>query len=664
MSILADLTETSVVWPLLDDGLYYWRVRAINATGMPGPWSVVSRFIVDSIAPDAPTLLLPTENMLYNTPRPTFKWTAVPGATAYHVYIAPPNGMCDSENSTTYWIAEYVTTTSYTMPAPMPQDTFQVCVRALDAALNFSPLSTPRTFRIFLGTQPLEGAFIPAAVKPTFRWTAAPVPTWSNITIKYMVEIDNDSDPTNGLWHTSPALSVAVITYTPPDLLPPGVYRWRVVRVGSSYDENLRVAEWRTLIVGALTTGPELIEPNASQVINSLVLLRWNEASAPVETSIDSYEVMISRSSLFAASVTTRVIETGLSSAFTPAASMNRVTHYWRVRGLWNGMPVTNWSTRSFIVDTVAPAAPVITAPISNMLVGTVRPVITWTAVPGVTEYTVGIADAATNEDLMDEVTIRTLSYTPTVNLPQTAVIVRVRASDGINDGAWASITFNVRLGTAPIQNAVVITNRPTFTWVVVPGAEGYTLQIDNDPFFDTNETGGDATIFRSISLGPVTAYTLSDAQKLSAQGTYYWRLMPSNGSYPEGTTSRAFYWSAAAALKPGGLASEEAAEPDETALPSAIFNPSVSLISLRWNGITPPPLKYEIQIGTSATFAAVGVVQRFSLEPSLLVDPMQLTEGLKYWRVRGVYSADGTSFGPWSNAGTFTIDRTPPARR
>jgi hypothetical protein len=657
MMSFTDLMETSVTVPALSDNTYYWRVRALNASSIPGPWSVVWRFHVDTTPPAAPTLIQPTENMLYSTPRPTFRWSPVQGAAGYQVSIGYPEGTCDT--AANYWVAEQVTTASYTMKAPMPQDTFQVCVRAYDQANNFSSADGPTTFRIFLGTQPLDGAFISAATKPVFRWTAAPVPAGSNIVINYIVQIDNDDDLSNGLWHTSPVLSVNTTSYTSPDLLPAGVYRWRVIRVGSSYDENLRVPEWRTFVIGGPGAGPELLEPTINQVINGFTTLSWNDAVAPTGTSIDSYEVVISRLAVFPPGLSTSQIVSGLSLDYTPPANQNRVTYYWRVRGLWDGAPVTTWTTGSFAVDNVAPAAPVIVVPANNALLSTVRPVIAWSLVPTATNYTIGIADAATGEDLMDEKTIIGLVYTPDFNLPQKALTIRVRANDAVNQGSWSYVTVNVRLGTIPSQNAVVNTTRPTLVWSAVLGAESYTLQIDNDPFFDAIELGGDGDIYRTITLGPVVTYTLSEDEQLIDQGSYYWRLMPSNGTYPADNTSRAFYRAVAASLKPIDLESAVAAE---NALPSVSFNPNAGLIALSWKGITPTPLQYEIQIGATTAFATVGRVQRFSIEPSVAIDPAQLTEGVKYWRVRGLYSADGTSYGPWSDAKTFTIDRTPPA--
>ncbi len=36
--------------------IYYWRVRALNINSQAGPWSLVRKIIVDTVAPLAPTL--------------------------------------------------------------------------------------------------------------------------------------------------------------------------------------------------------------------------------------------------------------------------------------------------------------------------------------------------------------------------------------------------------------------------------------------------------------------------------------------------------------------------------------------------------------------------------------------------------------------------------
>lgn len=76
---------------MLDNGSYYWRVRARDARSPAnlGGWSEVRQFHVGY--PDRVTLLEPADDdMAVETP--TFRWTAIPRATWYELQIgADPN---------------------------------------------------------------------------------------------------------------------------------------------------------------------------------------------------------------------------------------------------------------------------------------------------------------------------------------------------------------------------------------------------------------------------------------------------------------------------------------------------------------------------------------------------------------------------------------------
>ncbi|HEX2906550.1 MAG TPA: hypothetical protein VHO69_06810, partial [Phototrophicaceae bacterium] len=73
---------------LLADGLYYWRVRAVNQWGFAGTWSAGRPFTIDTIAPAAPRLYVPAAAAVIKTARPAFSWYSVSGATGYRLQIS------------------------------------------------------------------------------------------------------------------------------------------------------------------------------------------------------------------------------------------------------------------------------------------------------------------------------------------------------------------------------------------------------------------------------------------------------------------------------------------------------------------------------------------------------------------------------------------------
>ena len=69
------------------DGNYSWRVRARDNAGNAGPWSVVWTFLIDTIPPGVPTLVLPENGALLGTPDVSFSWTKPESGVAYQIQI-------------------------------------------------------------------------------------------------------------------------------------------------------------------------------------------------------------------------------------------------------------------------------------------------------------------------------------------------------------------------------------------------------------------------------------------------------------------------------------------------------------------------------------------------------------------------------------------------
>lgn len=69
----------------LEGSTYYWRAKASLDGVAWGPWSSVWSFFTPSggAVAGTPTQLSPADGMAVTTLRPTFRWTAVPGATWY-----------------------------------------------------------------------------------------------------------------------------------------------------------------------------------------------------------------------------------------------------------------------------------------------------------------------------------------------------------------------------------------------------------------------------------------------------------------------------------------------------------------------------------------------------------------------------------------------------
>ncbi|MCC7117796.1 MAG: trypsin-like serine protease [Anaerolineales bacterium] len=137
---VTSLTGTSYTpGSALGDGTYYWRMRAYNTGGNPGRWSSARTFTVDVTAPVAPLPISPAGSVTKRSL--TFSWQASPSAVSYQ-FMYDNDSDCSSP---TY--LKIIAKTAIRPPA-MRNGTYYWCVRAKDAAGNWSALSSPVTLTI------------------------------------------------------------------------------------------------------------------------------------------------------------------------------------------------------------------------------------------------------------------------------------------------------------------------------------------------------------------------------------------------------------------------------------------------------------------------------------------------------------------------------------
>ena len=145
---------------------YYYKVRALDASGTAGAWS--STVSVTYRAASTGTLPAPTVTGGNDSQgRPTLKWNAVSGAAKYEVYRARSKDGTYTKYSTT-------TGTAYTNSSYLTSGaTYYYKVRALDANGNAGPYSAvvSVTCRLKL-TAPTVTGGNDAQGRPTLKWNA------------------------------------------------------------------------------------------------------------------------------------------------------------------------------------------------------------------------------------------------------------------------------------------------------------------------------------------------------------------------------------------------------------------------------------------------------------------------------------------------------------
>lgn len=119
------------------------------------------------------------------------------------------------------------------------------------------------------------------------------------------------------------------------------------------------------------------------------------------------------------------------------------------------------------------------------------RPTMTWNAVPGATQYNVNVTYRSTNTFNYHLATVTGTSYTPTVDFGIGDYSYTVQAVNPTPDGppspASLPYRFYIKAPVSGLQTPAVQANvRPTLTWNALPGAVKYDVWIDN---LTTNQT-------------------------------------------------------------------------------------------------------------------------------------------------------------------------------
>jgi len=125
------------------NGEYYWRVRSVDSAGGVSGWSPFST-IVKLWAGD-PTLNSPADDAVISYPADplVLRWTAVPGAAKYRVYVATDQNLSSLVSGTNPWEVQALNLVPNVL---LPQNTYYWAVTPLDAQGNPGEQSEVRSF--------------------------------------------------------------------------------------------------------------------------------------------------------------------------------------------------------------------------------------------------------------------------------------------------------------------------------------------------------------------------------------------------------------------------------------------------------------------------------------------------------------------------------------
>ena len=487
--LLSHTIETPLV-----DGIWYWRVRAINSTHGVGAWSTAFYFYFDSTPPMAPALYLPQDNAVYRG-IPAFSWYAATGANAYQFQI--DDNADFSSPVFTSSLDTPLTVRSYTPAGLTVNATYYWRVRARDAIGNWGDweASPVRSFSL-LPVKPAAPWLTAPAIKALTNNTT-PTFSWNAVTDGYTYQIQVDNLSTFASPEYEALLEPGVLSVTPPvSFTTNGAYYWRV----RAFNVIGEYGTWSTLRYFTIDTipplAPALYLPANNTVYRGIPSFSWYAA-----TGANAYQFQIDDDQDFSSPIDTTSLDTPLTArSYKPASLTVNTTYFWQVRARdiagnwaeWTASPV-----RSFSLLPVIPAAPVLTAPAIKLLTNNTTPTFSWNAVVDGDRYHIQIDNISTftspEYDSLLEPGV--LSITPPVSFTTNGIFYwRVQAVN-INGeaGTWSIPRYFTIDTIPPLAPALYLpaTNTvyrgiPAFSWYAATGANAYQFQIDDNQDFSS----------------------------------------------------------------------------------------------------------------------------------------------------------------------------------
>ena len=262
------ITTTNFKANPLNDGMYYWRVRAVNLFGKPGSWSATRTIHVDTLPPAIPALDRPAD-LSGNRGVPIFYWRAASGARFYRLRLT------DTLGNEIYTSANL--TVLNQRPPEQPPGVLLWQVQAGDRAGNWSEWSTPRSLLV-RPKIPAAPALLAPKIglammgrTPTLDWNDA---AWA---VNYDFQVSRTSNFKVVIQGgRTPSSEFTLIT------LEDGRYYWRVRGVNVD-DENGKWSGYRSFIIDNIAPKPPtLYTPFDNRVIKGTPTYTWLKPSSAV----------------------------------------------------------------------------------------------------------------------------------------------------------------------------------------------------------------------------------------------------------------------------------------------------------------------------------------------------------------------------------------------
>jgi hypothetical protein len=602
--------STSATLPdTLQNGKYWWRVRAVRKSGSTSRW--VTRSFTKAWKA-APTLLSPANNASISFPTQPLllSWNPVLGAVRYEVAIARDPAMTSLVDG-----AQTVTTaTSYIPPSTLANGKYYWTVTPVDAGKHEGASSAVRSFNwswpTATQTKLLNLIQSPADALTTYD----PLLSWTSVpgAVKYQIDINfsQDFNPSSSVCCSATTVATG---YSPPKPLPNNTYFWRVRPInaqgadgvwttGTSFTQYFDTIPPITANAPTITNlhlRDELSDngPEPAGWATSSPILVWNRVAGASAYDLDVY---------------TMRPDTGVCDLQWAADN---------AQDLHVTTPLTAWTPLS---------KPGSSPPYPS----------TGTSIEKESPLVAGAHYC---------VRIRAVSETSSTGQPIYGDYTFLPAP-GTPPGSGA---FTYAPTTAPGSIAlpqasdylspiggVVRTQTPLFTWKPIAGANSYWVIVARDPSFTTLVDYG-------FTQNPAYAPRKTIADEKTA---YYWAVLPAASSDGSGLPIDPHTGQPVDPLHANAAIFQKRSTPPSLVSPQPGTVLAASQPKFQWTPVD-GALNYRLQVSSDPSFGTLldNVVTASTAYVSTTTYPAQST---LYWRVQA--NDEDINALAWSSTGTF----------
>jgi hypothetical protein len=576
---------------LRNNNAYYWRVRAVDASGNAGVWNVGPQFSkgFDNVVPSVKNLRMldnpfPSEGS-FETSTPIVKWDPVPGASAYEVEVTryTPAG-CDwnPPTNTEHWRSKTATPAwtplgwAWGGGEPWPNDSYS-------PSSDLPGLVSGHSYcvRVFALDRPSDGGAyvqsvatsLPAAGTPAFTYPGPPTggacsPSCNGGALgsgDYVGPIIGSTQQAMPYFRWKPLAGYAsyfVLVSRDPEFS--NLVDYAFTRVNAyaprtgfgtrTYPDETNLYYWAVLPAtepngSGVTTEPQLsapsnfhkqsvppslLSPAEGAVFSGPARFRWT----PTEGS-RRYRLQVATDPSFSNLEEDLVFGTDSTTYTSSVTYLADTVLYWRVRAEdENGIGLT-WSSVGTFRKTLAALVP----DASNPTSGDALPSWSWAPVPGAVSYDFKLIApngfATSFNDIPSNVATPTLlkgtgiwKWQARANFPQVNTFQRT-------DGPWSPLVSFTRTIREPASPGEQVGQRLLLLhWEPKVGALNYRVQISSRQDFSLLLLDAPTTTDNPSYAPWLSAFTYA------AGGTFYWRVAAADevsANVGDFTTTRSF---------------------------------------------------------------------------------------------------------------------------